>query len=192
MKTAPLPEPVHSLALCAAETGWREGVFEAAAARLSMPVSSLRLQYPGGVKEVVDQFLRAVDTAMEQHYTARIPPQRVRDRITAAVQCRLEVMLPYREASQRLVAFYAHPLHLGEATRTLSRTVNRMWYLAGDTATDWNYYSKRLLLAGVYGSTLTVWLRDTSPNQWESLAFLERRIDQVMQLQRLRRKKQSA
>ena len=66
------------------------------------------------------------------------------------------------------------------------RSVDLMWRAAGDTATDFNFYTKRGLLAGVYGSTILFWLDDGSEGYAESWAFLDRRIADVMNIQRAR------
>jgi ubiquinone biosynthesis protein COQ9 len=69
---------------------------------------------------------------------------------------------------------------------SLYRTVDAIWQVAGDTATDWNFYTKRLLLAGVYGSTLLFWLDDKSEGFAATWAFLERRLADVMRIQKAR------
>ena len=71
------------------------------------------------------------------------------------------------------------------AARCLYRTVDAIWVAAGDTATDWNFYSKRAMLAGVYSTTLLHWLDDRSEDLSESWAFLDRRIENVMQIPKL-------
>ena len=59
-----------------------------------------------------------------------------------------------------------------------------MWRIAGDTATDYNHYSKRLILSGVYGSTLLAWLDDQSEGWSETGAFLDRRLAGVMRFEK--------
>ena len=64
------------------------------------------------------------------------------------------------------------------------RSADRIWRLAGDTATDFNHYSKRTILIGVYGSTSLVFLDDESDDLAETRAFLDRRIDGVMRFEK--------
>ena len=40
--------------------------------------------------------------------------------------------------------------------KNLYKSVDIMWYLAGDNSTDFNFYTKRLTLAGIYTSALYV------------------------------------
>ena len=59
-----------------------------------------------------------------------------------------------------------------------------MWRLAGDTATDYNHYTKRLTLSAVYTSTLLAWLDDDSEGFADTAAFLDRRLDDVMRFEK--------
>jgi ubiquinone biosynthesis protein COQ9 len=61
-----------------------------------------------------------------------------------------------------------------------------MWYAAGDKSTDFNFYTKRATLAGVYSATLLYWLNDRSAGSEATWAFLDRRIDNVMAFEKLK------
>ena len=71
------------------------------------------------------------------------------------------------------------------AAKCLYRTVDAIWYAAGDTSTDYNFYTKRGLLAGVYSSTVLYWLNDDSEGAVATWAFLDRRIADVMKVPKL-------
>ena len=88
---------------------------------------------------------------------------KIRDRIKNAVRIRLERHAGNREAARRALALLSLPFNAPLALRLLYRTVDAMWYAAGDTSTDFNFYTKRATLAGVYSSTLLYWLNDRSP-----------------------------
>jgi ubiquinone biosynthesis protein COQ9 len=112
----------------------------------------------------------------------------VRERIATCIRVRLSFLVPYKEAIQRLLTFLAIPGNHLTGLRITIKTVDLIWYATGDTATDFNYYTKRGLLAGVYGSTVLYWLSDTSENSTETDAFLLRRISEVMQIPKLQSK----
>jgi ubiquinone biosynthesis protein COQ9 len=95
-------------------------------------------------------------------------------------------MLPDKEALRRALAVMALPQNLPRAARLGWRAADAMWHAAGDTATDFNHYSKRTLLLGVYASTMTVLMDDDSENAAETRAFLARRIDNVMQIEKFK------
>jgi ubiquinone biosynthesis protein COQ9 len=111
---------------------------------------------------------------------------RVRERIAAAVRFRIEVNVPYREAVRRTMSFLALPPNAPLAIKSTWGTVDAIWYACGDTSTDLSFYSKRATLAAVYGATVLYWLDDSSEEFADTWAFLDRRIDDVMQIPKLR------
>jgi ubiquinone biosynthesis protein COQ9 len=120
---------------------------------------------------------------------AEFPPERVaamkiRARIREMVWTRIRIMEPARESVRRALAVLAMPQNLGAATRLGWRSADRRWRLAGDTATDYNHYTKRLILSGVYASTLLTWMGDDSEGSSATAAFLDRRIDEVMRFEK--------
>ncbi|MEX2650806.1 MAG: COQ9 family protein [Alphaproteobacteria bacterium] len=167
--------------------GWTDRLLGFAADDLGIHANEARRLFPGGGAELCGLFVAEADRRMLEALAHHdLEAMRVRDRIALAVRTRLEQARVHREAVRRALGFYALPFNAAEGARTLYRTVDAMWRAAGDTATNFNFYSKRALLAGVYGSTLLTWLDDRSENSAATWAFLERRIDDVMRIQKAR------
>ncbi len=164
--------------------GWTLATLSRAATEAGYSASELTRVFPRGVADALDVFAHTMDAQMLAAYHA-LPaaPEKIRTKIATLVRLRLEAMAPHREAVRRTLALYALPLHTAQGIRTLARTMSTIWYAAGDTATDFNWYTKRTLLAGVYSSTLLFWLNDTSPDHTATWAFLDRRIADVMKIQ---------
>ena len=110
---------------------------------------------------------------------------RVRDRVGYAVKVRLALAIEDREAVRRALTYLAMPGHSALSVRILYRTVDMIWRCAGDKATDWNFYSKRGLLSGIYASAVLFMLQDDSPDCAETGAFIDRRIADVMRLPKI-------
>jgi ubiquinone biosynthesis protein COQ9 len=167
--------------------GWTERALRAGAADTGIAAGEAMRAFPGGATDLVAHFTDWADrrmlAAME---TADLSGLGVSARVTVAVRLRLEQCAPWREAVRRAVAFLALPQHAGLAARLTFRTVDAMWYAAGDTSADFSYYTKRATLAAVYTSTLLVWLDDTSEDFEATWSFLERRIADVGRFHRLR------
>jgi ubiquinone biosynthesis protein COQ9 len=181
MALAPLV-PAHAVF-----DGWSDKALGMAAAELGVPAPRARLAFPGGAAEMIDAWFDAVDRAM----AAAFPPERVealkvRERIAALVMFRLETIDPHKEALRRALAILAQPQNLPLAGRLGWRAADRMWRIAGDKATDFNHYSKRAILMGVYGSTSLVYLDDDSEGLAATRAFLARRIDDVMRFEKVK------
>ena len=113
---------------------------------------------------------------------------KVRARITLALRTRLEQAGEDREAVRRALAVMVQPANAGMAARTLWRTADAIWRAAGDTATDFNYYSKRAILASVYSATLLYWLDDDSDGHAATWAFIDRRIAGIMAFEKTKAK----
>ena len=150
-----------------------------------MPVAEARRFFPRGGESLVEAFSEWADTEMKTHMETS-EQGRIRDRITGAVRARIEIMTPHKEAARRAAAFLALPQNAVLAARLGFATVDAMWRAAGDKTSDFNYYTKRALLAGVYGSTLLYWLTDSSDGHGDTWRFLDARIDDVMKIQKLR------
>ncbi len=163
--------------------GWSEKALMAGAEDAGYEPAMALDAFPGGVPDALDYAAERADAAMlEALEKLDLDKMRVRDRVATAVRTRLEMSAPHREAVQRALAVLALPHNLPLAAKTLWRTVDAIWHAAGDQATDFNYYTKRGLLAGVYSATLLYWLNDRSPDYADSWNFLERRLDEVMQV----------
>jgi len=166
--------------------GWSERTLQQAARAAGFDAAMARRAFPRGAADAIAYWSAETDRAMAAALVAQgITALKVRERIAAAVRWRLEHLAPHREAVRRALAFLALPRNGGLGLKCLYRTVDEMWHAAGDTATDFNFYTKRGLLAGVYASTLLFWLDDASPDGAASWAFLDRRIADALRLPKI-------
>ena len=174
-----------AVAANAAFDGWSDLARDTAAEQLGIDRDVARLALKGGAVAMIDAWFESTDAAM----LLALPPERlaamkVRERITALVEARLAATAPHREALRRALAVLAMPQNAAAAARLGWRAADRMWRAAGDTATDYNHYTKRLTLGGVYAATVTVFLDDDSDDHVETSAFLARRIDGIMRFEK--------
>ena len=173
--------------------GWNIRAFQQAAQSIKLTADDIHQAFPDGIAQALslwnEESNRRLKQTLEHDY--HLESMKIRDRIATAVMVRLRLNQPYREAVRKAIAYYALPWHLPQATNELYRTVDTMWHCAGDRSTDFNFYTKRLLLAKVYSTTTTFWLNDDSENQQETDAFLARRIEEVMRIQKWKGRLQS-
>lgn len=185
----PLQKIRARLALAVGENavfdGWTVAAVDSAAAQLGIDKAQARLAFPKGQAAMIEAFVEGVDRELER----RLPPRKlkglkIRERIRLLVWTRLEIMGASREAVRQALAILALPHNAPAGLKMGWRTADLMWRLAGDTSTDFNHYTKRMSLGAVYGSTLLAWLDDSSEGWSETAAFLNRRIDNVMEYER--------
>jgi ubiquinone biosynthesis protein COQ9 len=190
-RPSPLEQLRRRLALAVGENavfdGWSQTAVDSAAQQLGVDPVQARLAMPKSQAGMIDLYIQEVDRALEAYFTPeRLAPMKIRDKIRALVWKRLEIQGPAREAVRRALAILAMPQNLPLALRMSWRTADHMWRIAGDTSTDFNHYTKRMTLGAVYGSTLVVWLDDQSEGRSETAAFLDRRIDDAMKIEKLK------
>jgi ubiquinone biosynthesis protein COQ9 len=171
----------------AAFDGWSPEAVRLAAEQAGVDPDIARLAFKDDAVQMIDAWFRAVDHGM----AARLPVEalaamKIRERITELVWARVQIVAPDREALRRALAILALPQNALAAARMGWRAVDLMWRLAGDKATDFNHYTKRMTLGAVYASTILALLDDDTPDLTATRAFLERRIENVMQFERLK------
>ncbi len=175
------------LAHHAAFDGWTRQALDRSAEQLGVPPSRARLAFPGGPGEMIDAWFDSIDRAMLDAFPPeRIDAMKVRARIGELLMFRFFELRAHREALRRAIALLAAPQNLALGARLAWRSADRIWRGAGDRATDFNHYSKRTILMGVYGSTTFVFLDDESPDLAETRAFLDRRIGDVMRFEKFK------
>jgi ubiquinone biosynthesis protein COQ9 len=173
------------IAANAAFDGWGDEALTMAAGAHGTDPGVARLAFPGGAVDMIDAWFAHIDRAM----LAALPPEtlvtmKIRERIAGLVEARLAAVAPDREALRRALAVLALPQNVVRAGRLGWRTVDAIWRAAGDTAVDYNHYTKRGILLGVYGATIAVFLDDESEGHADTRAFLGRRIDGIMRFEK--------
>ncbi len=167
--------------------GFSRTALVTAAKRLELPRGEADRLFPGGPLQILTWLSERADRrTVEALEKAGAGTLKVRDRIKLAVRTRIELYAGPKEAVRRALALLAMPLNAPLGLKLLYRTVDAMWYAAGDTSADFNFYTKRATLAGVYSSTLLYWLNDRTPGNEATWAFLDRRIDNVMAFEKLK------
>jgi len=174
-----------AIAANAAFDGWGDEALAMAAENAGVDPAVARLAYPGGAMDMICGWIAHTDAAMMQALPAEeLVRLKVRERIRVLVQFRLDAALGHEESLRRALAIMAMPQNAPRAMKTAWHSADVMWRLAGDTATDYNHYTKRAILAGIYSATLAVFVDDQSEGKAQTLAFLDRRIDGVMRFEK--------
>ncbi len=169
--------------------GWSRDALAAGRSELEIDGLDENLAFPGGLREVAQHFADYIDREMLAELAkVDLDKMPIRERIATGVRVRLDILAPHRESIRRLLTFLSLPGNHLTGMRITMKTVDTIWYAAGDTATDFNYYTKRGLLAGVYGATILYWLADNSDGFVETHAFLDRRIGEVLQIPKIQNK----
>jgi ubiquinone biosynthesis protein COQ9 len=165
--------------------GWSSATLETAITESGVDAGLARLAFPRGGIDMVLAFHRRADQALADELAdADLASMRIRDRIIHCVRRRIELVAENREAVRRGVTLLALPMQAPEGARAIWQTADIIWTACGDTATDYNWYTKRMILGSVFSATVLYWLGDTSPDFANTWAFLDRRIEDVMRFEK--------
>lgn len=177
--------------------GWTDKMLAQAVQEAGLPEGADDLYFPEGVLDLLAYWAEALNREAAEHLeTLDLAEMKIRDRVTQGVLARLEVIAPHEEAARRAMARLAVPdSFLGgrlSAPGQLWAAADMIWRAIGDTSTDGNYYSKRTILSGVIAATIPVWLNDPDPAKIKAREFLDARIANVMQFEKLKWQAKSA
>ena len=169
--------------------GWSDAALLHAADMVGADIDVVRLAFPGGAMDMIEAWITSIDVAMCEDLTPeKLSEMKIRERIRTLVQFRLDAVEGQEEAVRRAMAVMAQPQNAPAALKLGWRSADIMWRLAGDTATDYNHYTKRAILAGIYSATLAVFIDDDSEDKRATREFLERRIEGVMKFEKVKAK----
>ncbi len=166
--------------------GWSDETYRAAIQDTGIDPAAAKALFPRGAVDLALAYHQRGDAAMVARLSETdLSDMRFRDRIAFAVRARLEAVED-REAVRRGTTLFSLPQYAADGARAIWGTCDAIWNTLGDTSKDVNWYTKRATLSAVYGSTVLFWLGDDSEGYSATWDFLDRRIDNVMQFEKLK------
>lgn len=174
-----------AIAAAAVFDGWSELAVVTAAEEQGVDPAVARFAFQDGAMAMIAAWIARIDADMAEALPAEaLAGRKIRERIGDLVHFRLAALTGREEALRRALAIMARPKNVPAAMKLGWSSADLMWRLAGDTATDYNHYSKRTILGSIYAATLAVFAEDKSDGHAEAYAFLDRRIDGVMKFEK--------
>ena len=171
--------------------GWSSASLDMAAADCGLNKAEMHNFFPAGIADAIAEYGAYADKNMLSAFygqsAADIATMPVHMKIRSLILLRLEQAAPHKEVVRRTLAVLARPQHAKLASQLLYKTVDEMWRAAGDTSTDYNFYTKRATLTAVYSATLLAFLSDNSADMTKTEAFLDRRLKDVARLPKMAR-----
>lgn len=159
--------------------GWNEKCLANATIAAGLKKGYHLMLFPGGISEFTQYFHNSLNLEMSKTFSQNNSSNKISEKIIYLIELKLESYSKNKEAIRRLTSYNLLPQNLISAQQRLWQTCDQIWFLAGDTSTDYNYYTKRALLAIVYSSTLLYWLDDNSENYKSSKRFLRDKIKNI-------------
>jgi ubiquinone biosynthesis protein COQ9 len=165
--------------------GWTQAAMDAAVSDTGIDAGRAQALYPRGPVDMALAYHQRGDDEMAEAFAATdLTGLRYSEKVALCIRLRLEAA--DKELVRRGMTLFALPVHAADGSKALWGTADRIWTLLGDTSRDVNWYTKRATLSAVYSSTLLYWLGDDSADHAATWAFLDRRIENVMQFERFK------
>lgn len=170
----------------AAEQGWTQGAMKAAAEAAGLSDGEVELACPGGVANLLEALAdRSAKAAEARMGEPDIPEMKIREKVAAGVRAYIAHLDPHKAAMKRAAG---SPFNLFAGPTALWKAADAIWAGLGDSSTDFNWYTKRMTLSAVIGSTLLAWLG--TDDEDEVNEFLDHRIENVMQFEKSKKQVQ--
>lgn len=166
--------------------GWSAATLAAATADSGVAPGLVTALFPRGAVDLALAYHYRGDALMRELFAAEnLTELRYSEKVARAVRLRLEAASD-KEAVRRGATLFALPQHASDGAKAIWGTADAIWLALGDTSTDLNWYTKRATLSAVYGSTVLFWLGDDSTDHQATWDFLDRRIENVMQIEKFK------
>jgi len=170
-----------------AKNGWVESAFMAGAAELGVEKVLIQRFFPGGPRELAIHFSDWADRGMEKTLLQEdLGELKLRKRVSLAMRVRFQGLAQYRDAVRSSISFSMMPKNAFVGISCMFATVDKIWYSVGDESTDFSYYTKRAILAGLVSAATFYWLNDRSDGSKDTWNFIDRRLEIVMQIPKIR------
>ena len=167
--------------------GWTNLTLKRSVREAGFPEGAEELYFENGISDLLDHWSNALNAKAELKISALdLAALKIRDRVTQGVLLRLQAIGPHEEAARRASSRLILPDLAATGMRQIWSAADMVWRAIGDTSTDANYYSKRTILSSVIGTTLPVWLSDQSDDKAAARTFLDARIANVMEFEKLK------
>ncbi|MEM6354621.1 MAG: COQ9 family protein [Pseudomonadota bacterium] len=167
--------------------GWGKEALDAALEETGIDAQMGALAFPRGGVDMALAFHELMDRRLlEKLEETDLHAMRIRERVTFCVRARLELVAEHKDAVRRGATLLALPPYAADSARALWSTSDIIWTACGDRSDDYNWYTKRAILSSVYSAAVLYWLGDESEGSVDTWAFLDRRIENVMQFEKLK------
>ncbi|KAL4680742.1 hypothetical protein H8959_022683 [Pygathrix nigripes] len=172
--------PAHGwTAEAIAEGAQSLGLSSAAASMFGKDGSELILHF---VTECNARLTRVLEEEQKLVQLGQAEKKKTDQFLRNAVETRLRMLIPYIEHWPRALSILMLPHNIPSSLSLLTSMVDDMWHYAGDQSTDFNWYTRRAMLAGIYNTTELVMMQDSSPDFEDTWRFLENRINDAMNM----------
>jgi ubiquinone biosynthesis protein COQ9 len=166
--------------------GWSKEALRNASAALSLEPDYAEHLFADGIIEVVQMLITELDKEMLTRYHAKDRSEfGITKKVKEALKIRFQIMAERKLLFHQTIMYLTLPWNTPKAIKFAWNTADLIWHdVVGDNSLDFNYYSKRSLLSGVYAASLLYFISDNSIKHEDTFDFIDRKINDVVSLGR--------
>lgn len=166
---------------------WSDDLIKRVESNCSFKTGYHKILFPLGNDEIITKFESWQDNIMMAELLKINKPEKIREKISTALQTRIIKIIP-KKSLLHCMGFFARPEAFLSAQEASYKTCDIIWKYAGDKSTDFNHYTKRILLFGVYSSAKAYYLADNSKNYINTQNFIKNALDNIVNIASLKNK----
>ena len=167
--------------------GWNDLIFKKISKEKKININEINLFFPNGFKEMIKYSLSCLNYDLEKQINQiNIKNIPLHKKIKKIVLTKIEIMNDNKNFYKKTFYYLMIPTNYKLLTSQLYVSIDLMWRLSDDTSTDFNYYTKRIILSGVYSSVIMSFLKNDNMIEIENV--LDNRLSKVSKIPVLKNK----
>ena len=150
--------------------GWSSDIF-LKLQKQKIDKNDLFYLFQNGYKDLLEYALQDINEKLE-HKLKKINLINfpINKRIKKILLLRFDILNEEKKFYKKTFNHLLLPTNNKISKKSLYNSVNIMWYLAGDNSTDFNFYTKRLILSGIYTNALFIFFS-------KDIMYVEQNLD---------------
>ena len=170
--------------LIIANEGLNSNTFETIAAKQNLNINEINLLFPEGNKDLLKYSLEQLNIELQEYCKLidliRLP---LHKRIRKILLSKIEIMNKEKNFYKKIFLNSLLPNKSVSLPKQLYKSIDQIWYLAGDASVDFNFYTKRLILAGIYSRVVLFFFNNNNQSELENLLDLNlKRVAKIPEL----------
>ncbi len=163
--------------------GWSSNVFQKLKNKNIIKISDLMINFPDEDKDLLIFVINELNYLMEKKINKRdIMNLPISKRIKRILITRFEILKNNKKFYKKTFNYLLLPKNIKLMKNNLYKSVDQMWYLAGDNSTDFNFYTKRLTLSFIYVNALFTFYKNDKSNVEDNIDINLKKISKIPKL----------
>ena len=167
-----------------AKDGLTSNTFKNISKKYDLNIDEMNLLFPGGKNDFLYFVLEQLNIDLENYCKKldliRLP---VHKRIRKILLSKINIMDKEKKFYKKIFLNLLIPKKNFSLPIKLYKSVDQIWFIAGDTSVDFNFYTKRLILAGIYSRVIFFFFNNNNQKLLEDLLDSNlRRVSKIPEL----------